>query len=124
MTRILIHWTPKDIDLLRDNYEEYGPNIKQLLKSRTRSEISRKARSLGLRFNIPRPYKFSKWTKEEINILKKYYKSESIYGEHCKRLLKNRSIYAIHKKVSELKIRTNIRSKFDRVMAEEKAKKT
>jgi hypothetical protein len=68
-----LKWTGYQLDVLRKEYPEKGTNIPELRKNFSKSAIVTKAYRLGVHCNFITITKQHKWTKQEIEILKKDY---------------------------------------------------
>lgn len=89
-------WTEREITLIKENYQKFGPEIPELLKTRTKQSIRYKAHELGLYRE-----EFS-WSKSDIELLIKYYPIEGI---KVKDRLPNRTEEQIRRKVKKLKLK-------------------
>ena len=95
-------WTDKEIDVIKKYYPIEGLKCKNRLESlKNRKEVSIRniARKMGVSFRQQ-----TKWTDEELNILRQYYPTE---GSSCKKRIerfKDRANWYINNKASHLKI--------------------
>lgn len=87
-------WTKEEDQILKDFFREEGIQVENRLKNRSRAAIYSRASHLGLALNKrTRRSSNSIWTKEEDDILRKYY--ASCGAEKCCSLLKGRSRQAV-----------------------------
>jgi len=89
-------WSKEEIKLLEREYPSKGPNIPNLLKSRTKRAIYRKASEKGLKFIG------NKWSDKEIKELKEKYPSK---GPNIPNLRARHSRHAIIVKAFELGVK-------------------
>lgn len=92
----LYRWTSKEDEIIKTNYEKFGPNVCQLLPRRTWEAIQARA----FKLNIKRE-RF--WTEDECKILTDNYKT--LKGKIAI-LLPNRTIRNIRNKAKELNLAT------------------
>lgn len=78
-----IPWTPEEDEILRRHYSDEGQTVQKRIPNHTAGACIWRARMLGLKSNRKRVKKDSEvepssgpWTKEELEILKKYYPVE------------------------------------------------
>lgn len=91
-------WSKQQLQILKEKYPLQGATIPELLKTKTATDIKKKANSIGLRKNAPKP-----WTKEELQILCKYYE---MFGSHICNLIPNHSKTSIRKKAMRMGLRS------------------
>lgn len=96
-------WSKNEIDILKQYYAEEGVDVVKRLPSRSKSSISGKAKTLGLKFNMAKPGKH--WTDEELNIIKEFYETE---GPDVVHRLPNRTKTQIMSKASSIGLRAPI----------------
>lgn len=103
-------WEEWELDILKENYVKVGKlGMTKLLPHRTEGAIFLKADSLGLHekeIDIA-----SKWSDEELDILKKYYSEYGPYG--CKERGIDRTHCSIVKKANKLGLKMTDDAKFD-----------
>lgn len=73
-----IKWTGYDLSLLRKEYPTKGAKIPELRKKFSKSSIVTKAHRLGIHYYNITLTKTHKWTKEDIDLLKKEYPSKGV----------------------------------------------
>ena len=78
--KTLRRWTNEEDKLLNDNYKKYGPKAFHTIPDRTPAACRGRAHKLRL-YNMP------KWTKEDDEILRKFY---PIIGENVCNKMNNR----------------------------------
>ena len=91
-------WTEREITLIKENYQKFGPEIPELLKTRTKQSIRYKAHELGLYRE-----EFS-WSKSDIELLIKYYKEEG--PVKVAQRFPNKTVKIIQHKAAELGLTT------------------
>lgn len=100
-------WTKKELDILKTSYPTM-PNteVQKLLPNKTKVAIKSKASKLNIQKNY---YCYGdRWSKDEIEILQKYYPKQGTVG--CQKKLPRRSRGAIESKAQALKIKCEIKS--------------
>ncbi len=103
-----IQWTGYHLDLLRKEYPEKGINIPELRKKFSISGIRTKAHRLGIHYNNITLSKYHKWTKQEIEIIKKEYPKK---GVNIPNLIERHGKGGIESKARNLGIRCDFASK-------------
>lgn len=91
------HWTPEEIEILHKYWSEDTEKVYELLSDRTVIAIIGKAERLGLSCGRKRTANKDRWTKEEVKLLSKYWKTDK---DKLKSLLRDRSWPAIKVKAS------------------------
>ena len=72
-------WTPEEIEILKKYYPEEGARVVKRLPNRTATNCTSKASELKIRSTGAKK-EYARWTKEDNEILRKYYPIE---GEAC-----------------------------------------
>lgn len=100
-------WTKKELDILKKSYPTMSNiEVQKLLPGKTKIAIKSKASKLKIQKNY---YCYGdKWSKDEIEILQKYYPKQGTIG--CHKKLPHRSRTAIESKAQALKIKCEIKS--------------
>ena len=95
------NWSEEEDNILRKYYPKYGAKYcAEKLSHRSFHSVRGRIRSLGLKSESPSANIGVEWTKEEEEILKKYYLK---YGlEYCQKFLPNRSTLSIRRKAQHL----------------------
>lgn len=87
-------WTQEEIDILKTYFPKEGIKVSSRLPGRTNAAIYSEANHIGVaKGKRTRKSSNSMWTKEEDDIIRKYYKKDGV--KKCEELLPERSRQAI-----------------------------